>query len=154
LRQAFLETAAPRAANLVLLLEITMGLGLLLGAWLARRGRFRGHAWCQSLIVLLNLAAIAVTMIPSFAEHVVPKIPGKLGKSYYALATAHAALGGLTEIAGLYILVAAGTTLLPERLRITRYKTWMRSVLVSWWLVLLLGFATYVRWYVPLRFHK
>jgi uncharacterized membrane protein YozB (DUF420 family) len=154
LTQAFLETAAPRAANLVLLLEITMGLGLLLGAWLARRGRFREHARCQSLIVLLNLAVIAVTMIPSFAEHVVPKIPAKLGKSYYALATAHAALGGLTEIAGLYILLAAGTTVSPEKLRITRYKTWMRSVLVSWWLVLLLGFATYVGWNVPLPFHK
>jgi len=109
-----------------------MGLGLLLGAWLARRGRFREHAWCQPLIVLLNLAVIAVTMIPSFAEHVVPKIPAKLGKSYYALATTHAALGGLTEIAGLYILLAAGTSVLPEKLRITRYKTWMRSVLVAW----------------------
>ena len=124
----------------------------MLGAWLARRGRFRGHAWCQSLIVLLNLAVIAVTMIPSFAGDVVPKIPAKLGKVYYAVATAHAALGSLTEIAGLYILLAAGTSVLPEKLRISSYKTWMRSVLVAWWLVLLLGFATYVRWYVPLRF--
>jgi len=44
LNEGFLGTAAPRAADLVLLLEITMGVGLLLGAWLARTGRFRQHA--------------------------------------------------------------------------------------------------------------
>jgi len=98
--------------------------------------------------VLLNLAVIALMMIPSFRVHVFPRIPAKLGKAYYALATMHAALGSITELAGLYILLAAGTTVSPEKLRITNYKLWMRSVLVLWWLVLLLGFATYTRWYV------
>jgi uncharacterized membrane protein YozB (DUF420 family) len=78
----------------------------------------------------------------------------KLAKSYYALATIHAALGGVTEIAGLYILLAAGTSVLPQKFRITRYKAWMRTVLVLWGLVLLLGSATYVRWYVPNLFSK
>jgi uncharacterized membrane protein YozB (DUF420 family) len=104
--------------------------------------------------VLLNLAVIAVMMVPSFRVHVFPRIPAKLGKAFYALATAHAALGSATEIAGLYILLAAGTSLLPEQFRITRYKMWMRSVLALWWLVLLLGFATYTRWYVPHLFRK
>ncbi len=152
--KAFLETAAPRGANLVLVLEIAMGIGLLVGAWLARKGRFRQHAWCQSIIVLLNFAVIAVMMIPSFRVHVFPRIPAKLGKAYYAMATAHAALGGVTEIAGLYILLSAGASVLPEKLRITKYKLWMRSVLVLWWVVLLLGIATYTRWYVPHLFRK
>jgi uncharacterized membrane protein YozB (DUF420 family) len=147
--EGFFGTAAPRSADLVLLLEIGMGVGLLIGALLARRGRFRQHAWCQSAIVLLNLAVIALMMIPSFRVHVFPRIPAKLGKAYYALATAHATLGSITELAGLYILLAVGTTVLPEKLRITKYKVWMRSVLVLWCLVLLLGFATYTRWYVP-----
>jgi uncharacterized membrane protein YozB (DUF420 family) len=154
LQQTFLETAAPTAANLVLLLEMAMGGGLLVGAWLARRGRFRLHAWCQSAIVLLNFVVIAVMMIPSFRVHVFPRIPAKLGKAYYALATAHAALGSVTEIAGLYILLAAGTSLLPAKFRITKYKRWMRSVLVFWWVALLLGVATYTRWYVPHLFPK
>ncbi len=152
--KAFLETAAPRGANLVLVLEIAMGIGLLVGAWLARKGRFRQHAWCQSIIVLLNFAVIAVMMIPSFRVHVFPRIPAKLGKAYYAMATAHAALGGVTEIAGLYILLSAGTSVLPEKLRITKYKLWMRTVLVLWWVVLILGMATYTRWYVPHLFRK
>ena len=73
----------------------------------------------------------------------------RLGKAYYALATAHAALGTLTEIAALYILLAAGTEVLAPKLRITDYKLCMRSVLVLWWLELVLGLATYIRWYVP-----
>ena len=145
---------APAYANLILLLEIAMGVGLLIGALLARMRRFRAHAWCQSAIVLLNLAAIVLVMIPSFRAHVSPKIPLKLGKSYYALATVHAALGTITEIAGLYILLAVGTSVLPEKFRIAKYKLWMRTVLVLWWLVLLLGLATYARWYVPHLFRK
>jgi uncharacterized membrane protein YozB (DUF420 family) len=154
LRDAFFETAAPRAANWVLVLEIAMGVSLFVGTWLARKRRFRQHAWCQSTIVLLNLAIIAVMMIPSFYAHVLPRIPGKLGKAYYALGTMHGALGTVTEIAGLYILLSAGTSLLPEALRITKYKVWMRSVLTLWWVVLLLGIATYTRWYVPHLFRR
>jgi hypothetical protein len=104
-----LGIVAPLYANLILLLEIAMGVGLLIGALLARMRRFRAHAWCQSVIVLLNLVVILLVMGPSFRAHVSPKIPLKLGKPYYALATAHAALGTITEIVGLYILLAAGT---------------------------------------------
>jgi len=140
----FLGTVVPPYANLTLLLEIAMGVGLLIGAFLARRRRFRQHAWCQSVIVLLNLAVIVLVMIPSFRLQVIPKVPLKLGKSYYALATAHATLGTITEIAGLYVLLAAGTGVLPERFRITKYKRWMRAVLVLWWVVLLLVLPAFV----------
>jgi uncharacterized membrane protein YozB (DUF420 family) len=154
LREVFFETAAPRTADLVLGLEIAMGVGLLVGARLARKGRFRQHAWCQSAIVVLNLAVIVVMMIPSFRVHVLPRIPAKLGKAYYGLATTHGAVGTVTELAGLYILLSAGTNVLPEKLRITKYKMWMRTVLVLWWVVLLFGLATYTRWYVPHLFRK
>lgn len=149
MNEGFLGTAAPLAADVILLLEIAMGIGLLFGAWLARTRRFRPHAWCQSAIVLLNLAVIALTMAPSFRAQVLPGIPAKLAKPYFGLATAHVSLGSFTELLALYILLAAGTRLLPGKLRITSYKAWMRSVLVLWWLVLLLGVATYARWYVP-----
>ena len=104
--------------------------------------------------MLLNLAIVVLLMIPSFYVHVSRNIPAKLGKAYYALPTAHAALGSITEIAGLYILLAAGTNVVPQRFRMTNYKLWMRSVLALWWLVLLLGLVTYVRWYVPGVFRK
>jgi uncharacterized membrane protein YozB (DUF420 family) len=104
--------------------------------------------------VLLNLAVVVVMMIPSFRFHVLPRVPAKLGKAYYTLATTHAAIGTVTELAGLHILLSAGTSILPENFRITKYKAWMRTVLVLWWVVLLLGLATYVRWYVPHLFRK
>ncbi|HEV7514491.1 MAG TPA: hypothetical protein VGO27_22550 [Candidatus Acidoferrum sp.] len=149
-----LATAAPFCANLTLLLELVMGVGLLAGALLACLKRFRQHAWCQSVIVLVNLLLIVVAMLPSFRVHVAPRIPLKLAKAYYAVAAAHAALGTLAEVGGLYILLAVGTNLLPPRLRIRNYKLWMRTVLVLWWAVLLLGWATYARWYLPHMFRK
>jgi uncharacterized membrane protein YozB (DUF420 family) len=149
LNQGFLGTAAPRYADVVLILEIGMGLALIAGALLARMRKFRAHACCQSMVVLVNLLTILVVMIPSFRNHVSPRIPLRLGRPYYALATAHAAAGTVAECAGLYILLAAGTKLLPKKLRISRYKLWMRCELAAWWVTLLLGFVTYGRWYVP-----
>ena len=146
--------AAPAYANLTLVLEMVMGVGLLAGAFLARIKRFRQHAWCQSVIVLVNLLLIVLTMLPSFRVHVASRIPLKLGKSYYGLATAHAALGTLAEVGGLYIILAVGTSLLPPRFRISNYKLWMRTVLALWWTALLLGAATYARWYIPNVFRK
>jgi uncharacterized membrane protein YozB (DUF420 family) len=149
LNQGFLGTAAPRYADILLILEIGMGLGLFAGALLARMRKFRAHACCQASVVLTNLAVIVLLMLPSFHSRVSPGIPLKLGRSYYALATAHAVTGTIAECAGLYILLVAGTKLIPERLRITRYKLWMRLVLAAWWATLILGVATYRRWYIP-----
>jgi uncharacterized membrane protein YozB (DUF420 family) len=154
LSEGFLGTAAPRYADLVLLLEVGMGLALLIGAVLARNRMFRAHARCQSAVVLVNLAIVVLVMVPSFHVNVGPNIPAKLGKAYYRLPTVHAALGSITEIAALYILLVAGTNLVPQRFRVTNFKLWMRTVLVLWWLVLILGLATYVRWYVPGVFRK
>ena len=101
--------------------------------------------------MLLNLVLIGLTMLPAFHRVILPKLSSRIEKPYYALAAVHGGLGSVAELGGLYILLAAGTDLLPEKLRIKRYKFSMRSVLVVWWTVLLLGMATYTRWYVTLR---
>ena len=154
MKSLFPGTEAPFATNLLLLVEIAMGVGLLLGARFARKKQFREHAWCQSGIVILNLVVIAAVMIPSFHETVLPKIPAHLGRSYYALATAHGVFGVVAEVFALYILFSAGLNVLPEALRIKNYKLWMRSVLSLWWVALLLGIATYTRWYIPHLFSR
>ena len=143
----FLGNAAPLAVDCVLWSETAMGLVLIAGGVLARHRRYRAHACCQSAVVLLNLPLVALFMVPSFWRGVAPGLFVHLGRSYYALATAHGALGVSAELLGLYLLLAAGTNLLPRRLRLVRYKLWMRSALALWWLVLLLGLATYARWY-------
>ena len=148
MNRGFLRTGAPLGSDLTLVVEIGMGLALLAGMALARRRRYRAHAWCQSAVVLLNLVAIALTMAPSFRRSFAPPIPAVFGDSYYAFAALHAALGTGAELLGLYILAVAGTGILPRRFRFTRYKPWMRAALALWWLVLLLGIGRYMRWYV------
>jgi uncharacterized membrane protein YozB (DUF420 family) len=143
----FHGSAAPLAADGILLSEMAMGLALIAGGVLARRRRYRAHAWCQSAVVLLNLPLVALFMMPSFWSAVAPGLLTHPGRSYYWLATVHGVLGTSAELLGLYLLLAAGTNYLPQRLRLRRYKLWMRSLLALWWLVLLLGLATYVRWY-------
>ena len=61
---------SPLYADFVLLLEVAIWLGP--GAWLARRERFREHAWCQAAAVLLKLVLIALVMVPSFRGQVSP----------------------------------------------------------------------------------
>jgi len=56
-------------------------------------------------------------------------------------------LGVIAELLGLYIVLAAGTEILPPRLRISRWKLWMRIELVLWWLVIVTGVLTYHVWY-------
>jgi uncharacterized membrane protein len=150
MRILFLATSLA-SANLTLAIELVMALGLTFGAWLAHRRCYRGHAWCQSAIVLLNLLVIATYMVPSFTTNVRPRIPEKLGHSFYGLATAHAILGSAVEVTGFYVILAAGTKILPKQFRLSNLKTGMGILLACWWLVFLLGLATYVRWYVPIK---
>ena len=146
--RGLLGTAAPRAADLTLLVESAMGLALIMGAMLARRRWYRAHGWCQSIVVLLNPVVIAAYMVPSFRRQVVPAIHADLTDFAYILAAAHGSAGLISELLSLYILLVAGANILPQRLRFTRYRLWMRTALALWWLVLLLGAVTYIRWYV------
>ena len=151
----FFGSAASLAANVVLAVEVMMGLALIGGTVLARRKRFKAHAWCQSSVVLLNLLVIASFMVPSFYRGVEPGIPSHLGRPYYLLATLHGSLGIAAELFGLYVLLVAGTKLLPERFRFKYYKRWMWTALLLWWLDLVLGIGLYYRWYVmPLHSAK
>jgi uncharacterized membrane protein YozB (DUF420 family) len=149
-KHGFLGTSAPLSADIALVTEVAMALALLLGMLLARRQHYRAHAWCQGVVVLLNIFLIARVMAPSFRSQVAPKIPARLGRPFYAVATAHAVVGCIAELLGIYIVLAAGTKMLPAKLRLVRYKAWMRTALLIWWLALLLGLATYAHWY-PLQ---
>lgn len=83
----------------------------------------------------------------SFHEQVLWQIPRRLSKLYYAIAAAHGVLGALAEL--LYILLVAGTDVLPQSGRFARWKVWMRIELALWWTGLTTGIATYLIWYLP-----
>jgi plastocyanin len=138
---------APGAAKWNLAAQLLMGSILLVGMFLARRKLFRAHAVCQSLVVLINLIPIAIYMLPVFGRGVMPALPGSLSDRFYLVSTIHAALGLMAEVFGLYIILSAGTKLLPQALRLENYKRWMRAELALWWLVIALGAGVYLVWY-------
>ena len=151
-QNGFLGTGAPFRADLNLVLQIVMGTALIAGACLAKQARYKAHGVCQTTVLLLNLLTIALVMWPSFQQQVRPGLAKGLHRWYYEAALIHAALGSTAELLGLYIVVVAGTDLLPRRLRFTRWKLWMRAELALWAFVLLSGVATYCAWYVaPFR---
>ena len=103
-------------------------------------------------MLLLNLGMIRLVMWPSFQQQVRPALPKGLHKGYFAAATIHAVLGITAELFGLYIVVVAGTSILPQSLRFKDWKRCMRTELMLWSIVVLTGVGTYYAWYIaPFR---
>jgi uncharacterized membrane protein YozB (DUF420 family) len=148
--QGFLGTGAPFSADFNLIVQLAMGLALAAGAVLARRKLYRAHAICQTTVLLMNMVMIAVVMWPSFQQQIAPALPRHLARLYYFVAAAHGALGIGAELLGLYILLAAGTKVLPRRLQFRRWKAWMRAELTLWWMVVITGVCVYHVWYAAL----
>lgn len=150
--KGFLGTGATFAADLNLVVQLIMAAALITGFVLAKHKRYRAHGICQTTVLLLNLLIIGLVMSPSFHRQVKPTLPRAFHHWYYAVATMHAILGTTAELLGLYIVVVAGTNVLPEWLRFKKWKLWMRTELVLWLMVLLAGVGTYYAWYLaPFR---
>jgi uncharacterized membrane protein YozB (DUF420 family) len=150
--KGFLGTGATFQADFNLVVQLIMGTALLAGTLLARYKRYRAHGICQTTVLLLNLVMIGLVMWPSFQQQVKPALPRSFHRWYYEVATIHAALGMAAELLGLYIVIVAGTNVLPQWLRFNNWKWWMRTELVLWAIVLLSGVGTYCAWYVaPFR---
>jgi plastocyanin len=126
-----------------LIVQCVLAAILLCGAVLARKRYFRAHGWVQSAVVSVNLAAILGFMLPSFSSQLAPHWRLTLHGASDWIVLAHAAVGGIAELLAIYIILVAGSSLLPERYRFSRYKPWMRTTLALWLMALLLGFATY-----------
>jgi len=150
--EGFLGTGATFAADLNLVVQLIMGTVLIVGTRLAQQKHYKAHGICQTTVLLLNLLMIGLVMWPSFRQQVRPALSKGLHKWYYEAAIMHAALGITAELMGLYIVLVAGTDVLPQRLRFKRWKWWMRTELALWAIVVLSGVGTYWAWYVaPFR---
>jgi uncharacterized membrane protein YozB (DUF420 family) len=146
--KGFIGTGATFGADLNLVVQLIMGVALIAGAYLAKYKRYKAHGICQTTVLVLNLFMIGLVMWPSFQQQVKPMLSKGLHKWYYEVAIVHAVLGTTAELLGLYIVIVAGTNVLPQWLRFKHWKWWMRTELVLWAIVLLSGLATYCAWYV------
>ena len=145
---AFFPDAASFVADGVALFEVAVGVMLVVGMFVIRRGHVRAHRWIQSSMVLVNIPVVLVWMLPRYLSQVLPGLVDEFGSPFYWVPTLMLVLGAIAEGLGVYIVLVAGTNLLPERWRFRRYKLWMRTELILWWSVLALGLSTYYVWYV------
>jgi uncharacterized membrane protein YozB (DUF420 family) len=141
--KGFLSDSTPFGADLNLLIQIGLGLLLLAGMGLARRGWYRAHAVCQTTALCATIAMTLAWMIPSLREIFLPGLMRGLADRGSAAVLAHVALGGVILLLGVYVVLVAGTNLIPVRLRFQNYKVWMRSLLALWWAGIGLGVLTY-----------
>jgi uncharacterized membrane protein YozB (DUF420 family) len=116
--------------------------------FLARRGNIRWHARIQSFAILGNVPVVSAWMLPQYLASVWPDIPGEIDTPFYLFPTLMLIAGAVVEALGVYVILVAGTNLIPERFRFRRYKLVMRTLLCLWWGVLLLGLTTYYVWYL------
>ena len=149
--RGFLGTGATFAADINLVVQLIMGAALITGLVLAKQKRYQAHGICQTAVLLLNLLMIGLVMWPSFRQ-VKPSFRKVVHNWYYTAAAGHAVLGITAELLGLYIVIVAGTDILPLRLRFKHWKRWMQTELVLWFIVLVSGVGTYYVWYMaPVR---
>jgi uncharacterized membrane protein YozB (DUF420 family) len=139
----FIQRTSTLGGDLNLIAQLLLGLTLLVGVELARRGRYRGHGVCQTTALALTLVLTVAWMVPAFREVYEPSIDrGVVNRLNLAVAV-HVMLGTLTLLLGAWVVLVAGTNVIPPSWRFKNYKGWMRTLLTLWWLGILFGVATY-----------
>lgn len=132
-------------ADVNLSLQILLLAGLTFGAWLARKGRIEAHRVNQTIWVLVNAALVICIMWGSMADVKLESV-ADLGPARVWLTWLHASIGSLTVAAGLWLILQMND-ILPSRWHVSWWKNLMRATLAGYWVVSLLGFATYYFWY-------
>jgi hypothetical protein len=132
-------------ADLNILLELLLVAGLTFGTMLARRGSVEAHRLNQTVWVMVNTALVVCIMAGSMAAFKIPSLRA-LRDVGNALTVLHALVGTFTVLAGIWLVLQMNDAL-PTRLHVGWWKGLMRATLAGYWLVLLLGLATYYYWY-------
>ncbi len=132
-------------ADVNLVLEVVLVLGLTAGMFMAKAGNIKAHRINQTTWVLVNAVLVALVMWPSMEDVRLDKL-ADLSTARVGMAWLHAAVGTLTIASGIW-LVLQMNNVLPRMFHIPWWKSLMRATLVGYWLTALLGLATYMYWY-------
>lgn len=132
-------------ADINLLLQILLVLGLTFGMWLARRGRIEAHRVNQTIWVLVNAVLVGLIMFGSMASFKLARL-SDLANAGNFIIVLHGVVGTLTLGAGLW-LVLQMNDLVPQRWHVRGWKNLMRLTLAGYWVMALLGILTYRAWY-------
>ena len=140
--------AVPALSDAAAVIEVALAVVLVVGALVVRSGHVRLHRWMQSSVVLVNIPIVLYAMVPPYLEYIYPHLLGGLGTAVVFVPTVMLVAGGAAEALGIFIILVAGTTWIPERYRFRRYRVWMRTELVLWWMVVVFGLTTYWLFFV------
>lgn len=135
----------PLLADVNLLLEILLVLGLTVGMRLARSGSIEAHRVNQTAWVLVNTALVAFVMASAMASFKLPSLKA-LADVGNAITVLHGLIGTFTFLSGMW-LVLQMNDILPPQWHVQRWKALMRITLAGYWAVALLGIVTYYYWY-------
>ena len=133
-------------ADVNLVAQIVLLVGLWVGFVLARRKRFGNHANVQTTMVLANLVLIALVMATSLYDYVIAgeTTTGRVAQWMIV----HGVVGALIELMGLYLILRMRTKLIPKRFRIKKIKRAMRATLAVWTALVVLGVGIYYERYL------
>ncbi len=145
--QGLFGTRAGLFADVNLVAEVILLIGLTVGYGLARGKNIPAHQYNQTAWVLFNIVLTVFIMATVFNVQVRPGLPDNLRDAYGLTSTLHAVLGTVTILCGIYLLLRMNK-LLPKALRVSWWKNLMRVTLGLYWLTGLFGLGTYYVWYV------
>ena len=128
-------------ADINLVAQIVILIGLWFGFYFARTRRIRLHRNMQTSMVLAQLFFIGSAMAISFYSYVISG--GTTGGTVARLMMIHGGFGAIAELTGIYLILRMRTQLIPQRLRVRNYKLVMRSTLGLWTIIAVLGFGVY-----------
>ena len=137
------------AANINLVAQILILIGLLVGFYFARTRQIPKHRNTQTTMVLVNLVFIGFVMLTSFYNYVISG--GTTGGIVARLMIIHGILGLIAEGSGIYLILRMRTQLIPQRLRVRNFKLLMRVTLTLWTAIVVLGFGVYYYRYLAPR---
>lgn len=136
------------AADINLVAQIVMLIGLWIGFYFARTRQIPRHANMQTTMVAANLFFIVFVMIPSFYQYVI--LGGTTGGVIARLMLLHGFLGLIAQLTGLYLVLQMRTQLVPRPFRVRNFRLVMRSTLALWTAVFILGIGIhYYRYLGP-----
>ena len=144
----FLMLYACNLPRLNLHVQIALVLLLTTGVLLAKAKRFRLHAVLQSTVVHLNLGLILHVMLPSFRHQLPFTFPKSWRNVPVAIVLLHSFVGALAWLMAVYVVLVAGTPLIPHKLRFSNYRRWMWSAFLLWCTAFGLGCLLYFLSYV------
>lgn len=143
----FLGTKATFGPDLALVLILISSTLFTIGWQLAVHKHYDIHRWVQTWAAIVNASVVLVVMVGSFVGFTMPKIPSQFAHLPIWVTTVHACVGIITFLLGMFVVLRANK-LVPQALRFTNYKLFMRTAYALYMFATLIGIAVYLVTYV------